>query len=182
MKRAPIKSVDIVLLRSLVAYDAETGGLTWLERPLSLFSSEQYHRNWNRRYSAKPAFTAQLKGYLVGAIFHHNFFAHRVCWALSTGSWPAAYIDHINGIKSDNRLINLRLSTHGQNQHNKTKQQNNTSGFKGVTFKTQNKQWCAQISVDGKRKYLGLFPTAETAHAAYVKASQSLHKEFARAR
>ncbi len=88
--------------------------------------------------------------------------------------------DHKNGNTLDNRRSNLRLATHSQNQHNKGLQSNNTSGYKGVTFSKTHKKWRANIQIDNKKKFLGLFDTPEQAHKAYCKAAKELHGEFSR--
>jgi hypothetical protein len=89
-------------------------------------------------------------------------------------------IDHCNRNGLDNRRDNLRLATKAENQWNRPKPQNNTSGFKGAAWRKDCKKWQAQIQVRGKLFYLGLFPTADMAHAAYAEASDTMHGEFGR--
>lgn len=80
----------------------------------------------------------------------------------------------------DNRKDNLRIATHAQNNQNSRKRQDNSSGFKGVSWNSGDKKWCARITSEKKRRFLGNFDTPEQAYYAYVKASEILHKEFAR--
>ena len=89
-------------------------------------------------------------------------------------------IDHINVNPLDNRRGNLRTCTNQQNQCNKNKTKSNTSGFKGVYFKKQNQKFVARIGLNGKKKHLGYFATAEAAHEEYKKAAVKYHGEFAR--
>ena len=89
-------------------------------------------------------------------------------------------VDHIDGDGLNNRRGNLRLATAGQNQHNKGLQRNNTSGFKGVRWRSDKGKWVARIDKDGKRRHLGYFDTVEGAHSAYVAASMAIHGEFGR--
>ncbi|MDI9407802.1 MAG: HNH endonuclease [Candidatus Pacebacteria bacterium] len=97
------------------------------------------------------------------------------------GSPPDGFlVDHINGNGIDNRRANLRHATRAQNSRNQGIASHNTSGFKGVSIKKGAKKYRAAICIEGKMKHLGLFPTAEKAHAAYVAASLSLHGEFGR--
>jgi hypothetical protein len=70
---------------------------------------------------------------------------------------PKIYIDHKNGNSLDNRKGNMRLCTHQQNLCNGKKTLNKTSVYKGVCFKKNSKKWYAQITVNGKTKYLGYF-------------------------
>lgn len=109
-----------------------------------------------------------------------RFFAHRLAWFYVYGEWPKGQIDHINGIKDDNRIGNLRISTQAQNTKNSRRRVTNTSGFKGIYFDKRNGKWGAQIQSDGVRYFLGLFDTPEEAHAAYCEAAARLHGEFAR--
>lgn len=88
--------------------------------------------------------------------------------------------DHIDGDGLNNRRCNLRLATPSENARNQRRARDNTSGFKGVWWHKGRRKWQAQIMAGGRQKYLGLFNTAEEAHAAYCEAARSLHGEFAR--
>jgi hypothetical protein len=90
-------------------------------------------------------------------------------------------VDHINGNGLDNTRANLRECSHAENCRNQRRPRHGTSGLKGATFCKRLDKFIAQICLDGKKIHLGLFPTAEAAHAAYVKAAAELHGEFARA-
>ena len=99
---------------------------------------------------------------------------HRAAWLLRTGEWPDFEVDHENGVRSDNRWVNLRHATHSQNRQN----------LAGVTKKGRLRgatryynKWKAQIKVPGESapRYLGLFATEEEAHAAYCWAKAELH-------
>jgi len=88
-------------------------------------------------------------------------------------------IDHIDKDKKNNNMWNLRWCTNGENMSNRGKQQNNTSGFKGVTFNKERNKWQAQIQVEKVYKSLGRFDTKEKAYEAYCDACIKYHKEFA---
>lgn len=90
------------------------------------------------------------------------------------------YCDHINGDGLDNRRSNLRLATHAENECNQRRHSNNTSGYKGVSLHKATQKWRASISINGIRKHLGLFDTAQDAYGAYCEAALKLHGEFAR--
>lgn len=88
---------------------------------------------------------------------------HRLVWFYHTGEWPVMQLDHINRIKDDNRIENLRECTSKENQQNTDLQKNNTSGFKGVGWYKKYNKWCAKIKVDGKYIFLGYFENKEDA-------------------
>lgn len=87
--------------------------------------------------------------------------------------------DHINGDRLDNRRCNLRLATHAENMQNCRLRNDNTSGYKGVSWDTSKNKWIAQIMVNKKNKYLGRFDTPEEGHEAYKKAALLYYGEFA---
>ena len=87
-------------------------------------------------------------------------------------------VDHRDHDGLNNRRSNLRLVTSSQNQHNSRMPNSNTSGYKGVSWDAQSAKWKAQICLQGKRFFLGRFDTAEEAHVAYCRASESLHGEY----
>jgi hypothetical protein len=93
-------------------------------------------------------------------------------------------VDHIDRNGLNNRKSNLRnaIDDQGfrQNQYNCGIRRNNTTGFKGVYFKKQRQKFVAQITVNGKRKHLGYFDTAEEAHAVFCAAANEFHGAFAR--
>ena len=78
-------------------------------------------------------------------------------------------IDHININPSDNRIENLRVATHSQNNRNRNKFKNCSSKYKGVCWNKQNSKWIAQIRIDGKKKHLGYFDNEQEAVEAYKK-------------
>lgn len=99
---------------------------------------------------------------------------------LIMGTGESRSIDHINGDKLDNRRANLRYATPTQNGMNRPKNISNKSGFKGVSFKADRGRFVAQINVEGIRKTLGTFLSAEEAAAAYDEVAYDLYGVFAR--
>lgn len=99
---------------------------------------------------------------------------------LILGAKAGQTIDHINGIKTDNRLENLRFCQQSENSRNSRRRSDNTSGFKGVTKTDRDRPWVASIHIGGKRKHLGLFATPEEAARAYDRAAVEHYGEFAR--
>lgn len=103
---------------------------------------------------------------------------HRVIMGARKGQ----FIDHINGDRLDNRRSNLRFATASQNQHNRSRERRNKSGFKGVSRHKRLKKnpWIVFIAANGKHRYGGCFPTPEQAAVAYDRLAKELHGEFAR--
>ncbi len=164
-----------LLLKRLLKYDPDTGLLTWLWRtpdlmeakPGSKHSATRRASMWNARYAGTPAYTAaDDKGYLTGKLFGRTYKAHRVAWAIAKGAWPDGEIDHINGVRDDNRLVNLRGVSRQENNRNARRRRDNTSGVCGVYWHKGKQKWRAHIKVDGRKVHLGYFPEKTDAIAA----------------
>lgn len=155
------------LLAELIDCNAETGELLWKTRPRHYFISSGNCAYWNRRWAGKPALASLgNRGYLTGGIFDEPYTAHRVVWAMVHKKWPDLELDHINGIKTDNRIANLREIDRTSQARNMPLPRHNTSGTVGVNFSKKKNKWCAQIGINRKRKDLGAFRTKEEAIAA----------------
>lgn len=90
------------------------------------------------------------------------------------------FIDHINGIRWDNRKINLRVATNKDNIRNARLSRANTSGYKGVIFDRRRGKYYAAICVNGQKKFLGYFIDPVTAARAYDRAAVFYFGVFAR--
>lgn len=168
----------LAYLRECVSYDPESGELTWLERPRSHFKRERDWNAWNARFAGKPAGSVHPKGYLtIGLRPYGSIKAHRVGFALGNGRWPQGLVDHRDRQNSNNRLLNLREATRGQNRVNSKPRKDSASGVKGVRL-LMNGRWRASICVTGKWKHLGVFDTKEEAARVYRGASIEVHGEF----
>lgn len=119
-------------------------------------------------------------GYIDILINYKHYKAHRLAWLGMTGEWPKSQIDHINGIRTDNRFINLREATNGQNKLNTKIPKNNTSGAKGVVFRKDRNYFEAKIKINNQYKHLGTFKTLEEAAKAYNDAAREYAGEFAK--
>jgi len=107
--------------------------------------------------------------------------AHRYIWEHYNGEIKAGLeIDHINGIKTDNRIENLRLATKSQNQHNSKIRIDNKSGVKGVHWNKKAKKWIAKIKHNTIEHHLGTFNSLEDAKDKVENKRVELHKDFAK--
>lgn len=151
--------------RGLLDYDRDSGDLRWKQ-----------HMTPRARAGTVAGVIQEGKYRRVG-IYGRYYLAHRLAWLIATGEWPPHEIDHINGIKSDNRLCNLRLATSAQNNRNTI--HHNRAGLVGASYSSTKGMYRAQIRVGGKRKFLGWFTTADEASAVYTAAARKYHREFA---
>ena len=142
--------------------------------------------NWGQSSDVRP----HLRGKPAGSKFSDGYvyithegkrlLAHRLAWVKLTGSAPEGQMDHVNMVRSDNRASNLRLASVTENNRNRTRQANNTSGYKGVTFHKGTGKYQAKICANKKRISLGYFADAATAAQAYQNAVGEHHGQFAR--
>ncbi len=96
-------------------------------------------------------------GYIRTEIDDRGYLVHRLAFLYMEGEFPPEEVDHINHDRSDNRMVNLRKATRGENQKNKTMQSTNTSGVTGVSWHKRIKKWHVYITVNKKIKQLGYF-------------------------
>jgi hypothetical protein len=151
-------------LRKMLRYESETGKLYWR-------NCESQSEKWNNRCAGKEALKTDCRGYLYGKINGKPYYAHRIIWKLVYGVSPRE-IDHINGIKFDNRLRNLRECSHAENHKNRPAGENNSSGCVGVHWRSDRQKWQARIFVDGKSRSLGLYENKDSAISARAQASK----------
>lgn len=152
-------------LKKLLHYDPDTGVFTWLKS--------------NAR-SVKIGSLAGCddNGYIRITINKKKYLAHKLAWLYVYSEFPSKSIDHINRIKNDNRIINLRQATNSENSRNRGKLSTNKSGFKGVYFSKQKRKFRACILIEGKYVHLGYFETPELAANAYSDRARIHHGEF----
>jgi len=108
-----------------------------------------------------------------------RFYVHRVVYAMHHGE-VRTRLDHSNGVKTDNRIENLRPATHSQNMHNARIAKTNTSGVKGVCYDKSRRKWVANVWLHNKQIHIGRFDTIEGATVACRNAREKLHGGYAR--
>jgi AP2 domain. len=149
--------------KGIVQYEPSTGLIRWIV-------------DKGRSRAGSVAGTYQRKGYIRISLSTdtgiERWQAHRLAWLIMTGSQCATEIDHINGIKDDNRWCNLRSATPSQNHLNPNDKiyESNTSGHRGVSFDNTRKKWRAHMTLDQQHIYLGRFDCKEDAIAAREEA------------
>ena len=141
-------------LQQALVYDATTGVFT------------RATRSSNRIAVGDIAGSRDAKGYICICVGGKTYKAHRLAWLYVHGRWPQFEIDHINGIKCDNRIENLRDVDKSTNQQNRRA----TKGYS-----RDGSRWKAQIRAGNKWHHLGCFATEGEAHTAYLQAKQSFH-------
>jgi hypothetical protein len=151
------RTLSIDYLRKRLRYEPDTGKLFWLDY-------EGVAKQWRTRRAGKEAFTSVGSvGYYKGSIDRVMYTTHRVAWAIYHGEWPTGQIDHINGVRTDNRIVNLRVVTCQENQRNAAIHKDNSSGIGGVSWCKNSSKWRARVMVDRRYISLGYFDTIEEA-------------------
>jgi len=165
-------------LRELLRYDPETGIFTWRNRSTRWFNNENSRKAWNNRHQGKTTGCHNGQGYLVIGVFYHLYRAHRLACLYMTGRFPEEEMDHINGIRDDNRWGNLRPVTRKENCKNMSMRSDNTSGVVGVRWNRDLKKWRAEIRIDGKTRHIGVFTdkAAATLARKATEADLGFHK------
>ena len=142
-------------LKEILRYDPDTGIFIW-------------KLNVGKRLKAgQRAGSNDGRGYIHIKINGKNYKAHRLAWLYMYGQWPKKHIDHINKVKHDNRIENLRCVTNQENLFN--------TDAKGYSWHKASQKWKAKIVLDGKHKHLGLYDTEAEARTAYIKAKDTMH-------
>lgn len=152
-------------LLTLLTYHPDSGEFFWIK---------------NRGGSARAGSRAggvHHSGYRFICVGQQSYAEHRLAWFYVNGVWPTGEIDHMNGVRADNRICNLQDVDRNANQHNRGgAHKGNPSKLIGVTWHKAQQKWRARIRVDTKEVALGYFNDPVEAHAAYLVAKAQLHR------
>lgn len=155
-------SIDV--LRSRLSYDEATG---------------QFVRKVTAggQVAGSVAGTIKSAGHVEISVGGHVCKAHRLAWLYVYGEWPKGVIDHINGDRKDNRIVNLRDVSNAINLQNQRRaQRNSTTGVLGVSIDKATGRYRAQIQIAGAGKSLGRYASKDEARRAYINAKRRLHE------
>lgn len=164
MARVPIPAGPLTAerLKAFLNYDPETGVFTRL-------------KGRGGKPAGSPVGAIGSYGYLRIGMDRRDYDAHRLAWLYMTGAFPEKMVDHINSDRTDNRWCNLRAADRCLNNQNlkKAKKSNKSSGLLGVT--RSRARWVASIYANKKLHHIGVFPTPQMAHEAYLVEKRRLH-------
>ena len=149
-------------LKQSISYDRETGEMKWISRRSGIAVGQ------------KAGSYDKSTGYMKVKFDGVHYKVHRLVWFYEYGEMPTDCIDHINQIKTDNRIVNLRLATKKQNKENNPIYANNTSGYRGVRWNKQCKKWQVNVGHNKKQLYFGLYDDLMEA----VKVAESKRQEL----
>lgn len=147
--------INKIELDKRLSYNKDTGVFVWVEThsPRSLNGKDAGYI---------------INGYIEICIDGKKYKAHRLAWLTEYGEMPNGIIDHINGIRNDNRISNLRITDKRGNAGNQDMHRNGKNC--GVTYYKETRKWVARIRKNGKQIYLGSFEKEMDAVLAYRKA------------
>jgi HNH endonuclease/AP2 domain len=154
-------------IEEYLGWDFENGELWWKKRSNPRVRIGVYINNQSKR------------GYKKVSIKGRYYMVHRVLFYLYYGYLPEE-VDHINRIRIDNRIVNLRAATSAENACNQKKKSNNTSGYKGVSWYKRYNKWRAAVCKDNRHYTIGYFDDVVEAAKSYNKKALELHGEFAK--
>jgi hypothetical protein len=163
-------SPDPQKLHSIVYYD--NGKLYWKKR-----GNPRFDNAWANKEAGCYKYPS---GYGTISYDGGHLMIHRAVWILHHGAIPCDQeIDHINGVKADNRIGNLRICSKGQNICNSKLRLDNSTGVKGVHKTEDGRYWRVRVQFNGKRHELGVYKSLEDAELVARTARDAQHGDFA---
>jgi hypothetical protein len=168
MMQAYTEEQKVALIES-IHYDPDSGIFTWLKNQKC------------GKCAGDIAGSINGDGYRLIQFNGKSYKAHRLAFLYVTGSMPNGCVDHINGVRDDNRFKNLRRASLSQNGQNMALLGRNKSGFKGVCWSKRKSLWQTQIKLNGKQYHLGYYEDIELAALVASEARFKFFGEYNRA-
>lgn len=161
IKSLPSPSQEEVKRR--LSYDCMTGIFIW--RPIAIITWQ--HKVWNTKHAGTVAGGLNKKGYLSIRLHEKTYFAHRLAYIYEHGiPIDHLFIDHVNGVISDNRIANLRIATVSENAQNRSMKSYGASGILGVKEIKSSGKWMAYARKDRSSVTIGVFDDKKSAKEA----------------
>jgi hypothetical protein len=154
------------LFKKLFDYDSKTGSLIWRVTKSAT------------AVAGSIAGSVNARGHVNVSVNKKMYAAHQIVYAIHHGYIPKE-IDHINKVKTDNRIENLRECTSSQNKGNIGLLSSNRTGYRGVSLNKKTGFYHAQIKLNGRQTYLGRFKDPEDAAKVYNSAARDHFGDFA---
>lgn len=156
------------IIRERLKYDPDTGDIIHRKRSPET-CGEKWATWWNDNHAGRVLSKRDKDGYICVELNcgkqKKSYRAHRIGWFLFYGQWPSTYLDHVNGVRDDNRINNLREIKHKDNRQNSLKR--TILKEDGVFFNDKAGKWVAYVYVvyggTGRKRHLGAFNTEEEA-------------------
>lgn len=150
------------ILKEHLHYDTETGIFTRI-------------KSAGGQVTGNTAGCIGSGGYVNIKVFGVSHKAHHLAWLYFYGNTPNIQIDHINGVRTDNRIQNLRLATNAQNTQNTKLYKSNSTGYFGVSYHKRILRYQSRITISNRTIHLGYYDTPEEAHQVYCDAKLQIH-------
>lgn len=149
-------------LKELLSYNPEDGSFRWLVAR-------------GRMRAGQSAGRISASGYFQIQIDRVLYLSHRLAWMYVHGYWPSMHLDHIDGNRINNSIVNLRECRPFENHQNRVAKPDSGSRYLGVSWDKNREKWTASITLRGQKKFLGRFSSEIDAAAAYRNAKRELH-------
>lgn len=141
------------LIAKVLKYDALSGTLIWI----SNLHSKCVVPN------SRAGSLVKSTGYRNISLFGRTYLEHQLVWFICNGVWPKGQIDHINQIRDDNRIVNLRDVSKADNARNRSRNPNSKLGEHGIWFNMRTNKYVAEITLNGKKVYQKSFDDIDVA-------------------
>lgn len=152
------------ILGEYLSYDPTNGHLTWIDKPST-----------KTVIGTRAGSLVTTTGYRSIQIFERNYREHQLIWFFHHAVW-AKYLDHVNHIRDDNRIVNLREVTKAENSRNLSQRKGTITGEQGIWYCRRRKKWVAEITRDRKKVYQKTFTLI--ADARLARAAALLEHDF----